>query len=183
MHFVVLVLIDKPISRAHASQQASELLEPYSEHNRDGDGCRWDWWVVGGRWTGYYSGYDASKDPRNQETYTCCNGTGLRDDDIGKKSRIENSDYKCNGCDGTGKTVAFRLVPHEGDIMPVKAVLAVLEQTGAPCAVLTPDGEWHEKDVLFSEKNAPEIMAWEKEVRDILESHRECYAVVADCHS
>lgn len=41
---------------------------------------KWDWWTVGGRWTGLFSDYDPTKDPANLEVCTLCCGTGDRDD-------------------------------------------------------------------------------------------------------
>lgn len=64
---------------------------------------KWDWWCVGGRYSGKFSALDPTKDPRNQRTCFICNGTGRRDDDLGRGARLINPDYTCNGCDGTGK--------------------------------------------------------------------------------
>ena len=32
-----------------------------------------------------------------------CDGTGVREDEIGKKAREKDKEYKCNGCEGKGK--------------------------------------------------------------------------------
>src|SRR5258706_1000221 len=57
--------------------------------------AKWDWWQVGGRWTGsLIPQYDPSEDERNKETCTLCSGTGKRADMPDQE--------KCNGCDGTG---------------------------------------------------------------------------------
>src|SRR5258706_5833810 len=58
-------------------------------------GTKWDWWQVGGRWTGMLiPHYDPSEDERNKETCTLCKGTGKRADMTDQE--------KCNGCNGTG---------------------------------------------------------------------------------
>lgn len=61
---------------------------------------KWDWWTVGGRYTGKLAaGYDPAKDPANTETCWLCGGTGKRTDML-----VENG---CNGCDGTGRKLTF----------------------------------------------------------------------------
>ena len=54
----------------------------------------WDWYQIGGRWTGVLDGYDPSADPANKETCYLCGGTGKRTD-----MEVANG---CNGCRGTG---------------------------------------------------------------------------------
>lgn len=57
--------------------------------------AKWDWWSVGGRWTGYFKpNYDPDTDERNQETCFLCKGSGKRED--------MPEQEKCNGCNGTG---------------------------------------------------------------------------------
>jgi hypothetical protein len=44
---------------------------------------RWDWWQIGGRWTGTFAdGYNPSEDPNNIEVCSLCEGTGQRTDAI-----------------------------------------------------------------------------------------------------
>lgn len=57
---------------------------------------KWDWWQVGGRYTGLLTpDYDPETDPVNQEKCFLCGGTGKRLD-----MQVENG---CNGCRGTGR--------------------------------------------------------------------------------
>ncbi len=64
---------------------------------RTNPSAKWDWWTVGGRWSGaFLAGYDASKDPRNYETCWLCGGTGKRLD-----MEVANG---CNACGGTGRS-------------------------------------------------------------------------------
>ena len=145
----------------------------------------WDWFEIGGRWTGTYSGYDPEKDPRNQEMCDICHGTGKRNDELGKKARKEDPTYTCNGCGGVGKRTKFCLEPHEGDVLPVEAVLAVYEKCGPPFAFITSDGEWVERGRMMmfgmsdDKKSKDE---WKKDAKAILESHKSCTAIVCDCH-
>lgn len=74
---------------------------------------KWDWWVVGGRWSGVLAPrYEPSKDPANQETCWLCQGTGTRCDGV-----TGNQPVRCNGCRGTGISVKFssnwRKVPQD----------------------------------------------------------------------
>lgn len=95
-HFTVLVLTNE-------KKSVEKLLAPYDEdgtffraeqtaHRKAKGGgvrvvrrrpaSRWDWWCVGGRWTGLFSDYDAGKDPRNWSVCNLCGGTGTRPDMI-----------------------------------------------------------------------------------------------------
>jgi len=67
MHFTVLVVIpdrDEQIqTEKQLTQAVSDALEPFSEHKcyqcrDDCESCDkmrcWDWWLIGGRWTGIF---------------------------------------------------------------------------------------------------------------------------------
>lgn len=69
---------------------------------------KWDFWQVGGRWTGMLMPtYEPEQDPRNKETCSICNGTGQRNDQLGKEQRLADPTYTCNGCKGTGIEVKW----------------------------------------------------------------------------
>jgi hypothetical protein len=60
--------------------------------------AKWDWWVIGGRWTGMLiPHYDPDKDPDNRQICVLCQGTGKRTDVSDPELQ-----QKCNGCGGTG---------------------------------------------------------------------------------
>ncbi|NTF17986.1 hypothetical protein G6L37_06185 [Agrobacterium rubi] len=64
---------------------------------------KWDYWTLGGRYAGRLKpGYDPEKDPANQETCYLCDGTGKRDDQIGRDLRLKDPTYTCNSCRGAG---------------------------------------------------------------------------------
>jgi hypothetical protein len=64
---------------------------------------KWDYWTLGGRYSGRLKPhYDPEKDPDNQEPCFICDGTGRRDDEIGREQRLRKPEYRCNGCDGKG---------------------------------------------------------------------------------
>ena len=76
---------------------------------------KWDWYQTGGRWTGYYSDYDPSTDPKNIEVCSLCDGTGMRAgwawidaDGAHYKDDWAKECGGCNGCKGTGNSVKDR---------------------------------------------------------------------------
>ncbi len=56
-HAVVIVAVDGP-ARSIKKQIEYEMA-PFDENGECfGDGSRWDWWTIGGRWTGFFMGKD-----------------------------------------------------------------------------------------------------------------------------
>ncbi len=88
--------------RFPCAQDAIEtILAPYNENGKDYDDNSgwWDWWQIGGRWTGaHVPGYDPDTDPNNIETCKICNGTGFRTDKGGEEQRAKDPTYTCNAC-------------------------------------------------------------------------------------
>ena len=97
----------------------------------------WDWYQVGGRWTGeHFPDYDPNKDPANIETCSLCQGTGFRRDLVGREARLNDRTYTCNSCGtfdrekkvwthgeaGLGKCVKWPTswAFFEGDVVKVK---------------------------------------------------------------
>uniref|UniRef100_UPI003F49400C hypothetical protein n=1 Tax=Pseudonocardia sp. CA-138482 TaxID=3240023 RepID=UPI003F49400C len=91
----------------------------------------WDWWQIGGRWTGWLSGYDPRTDPALTEPCPQCHG------DLAE-------DRGCNGCDSTGRA---RIWPtswprHDGDIVVMSpAEAAALPEGKMPFALFTHGAE------------------------------------------
>jgi len=151
---------------------------------------KWDWWTIGGRWTGYLRpDYDPTTDPRNLATCVWCRGTGQRNDTLGQQERIKDPTYTCNGCRGTGKEVVFPSKyappPEGGNVAPVSHVLKLLDagENVLPFAMVRPSGEWLEKGkmgwwaIVSDEKEN-----WKQTGRAILEEYADHYAIVVDCH-
>tara|TARA_R110002020_G_scaffold166330_3_gene354254 strand:+ start:561 stop:992 length:432 start_codon:yes stop_codon:yes gene_type:complete len=59
MHYAVLAIVDKNPSGG-SGLTLEQTLENH-EHSQ------WDWYCVGGRWTGLFDGYNPETDPRNLE--------------------------------------------------------------------------------------------------------------------
>lgn len=137
MHYFGSAIVPPGTSYADAHDLATKLLAPYDENlceHEDDCSCErvWDWWVIGGRWTGALSEYDPTLDPANYERCFICGGSGQR-------KRTESpfagdwtdqqwegwlqSSGGCNGCQGKGEALSFRFQPHEGDVAPVRFAL------------------------------------------------------------
>lgn len=190
-HFATLVLVDEPLTREQADEAVTPLLAPYDENGEwFAEGSRWDWWVVGGRWTGALDpDYDPLTDPRNTEVCDLCSGTGTRPDGLARfGAEWVKSTNGCNGCGGKGTRVAFSLAEHERDVRPVAELP---EGSFVPGAVVTPDGRWHEQGragfwgmTIEDEEGNGEKPAevWAAAVKAMLEQHPEATAVIVDCH-
>jgi hypothetical protein len=196
--------------------------------------AKWDWYQIGGRWTGVLDNYNPEKDPKNQEPCPYCKTTGIRTDLASKDEEITQSKVTvvqlaeaftnfyqvmsklqnvstneeellkkqandiaesiggkvCNACRGTGVLTSFttQWVSHSGDVMPVTDLLALSNEEfdkRVGFAVVTPDGEWHEKGEMgwfgiSSCEVDPED--WKEAVRVLLTLNKDCNMVVVDCH-
>lgn len=193
-HFAVLVLC--PSGTTTPEPVLSTLLAPYDEQGEWGrDGSRWDWYTVGGRFTGLLDAtYEPDKDPRNLQTCQMCGGTGDRASFRGEP-RHNQHPSGCNGCitgaDGkaTGIEVKWptQWAPVDTDVMP--AINIDMDRLRfVPGAVVTPDGKWHERVEdgygMFGSKRGDELPEdeWDRQFSALLEAHRDALAVVVDCH-
>lgn len=154
MHYSVIVMIEK--ERTDIEKAVAEKLERY-------EGPFWDWYQIGGRWTGRLDNYDPEKDPKNIETCDLCKGTGKRED-----MKVENG---CNGCLGKGTRVKWptEWEPREGDCQSLEKI----PEDFKPHSFVDFYGRW-----LYE---IPEE-EWKKEIAD--NYHRDNYkAVIVDCHN
>jgi len=101
---------------------------------------QWDWYTIGGRWSGMFSDYDPSTDPRNLETCTRCSGSGFDPHAL---------EEKCPKCEGTKTTEKWSNAPQpEANILPMETIRKkFLSDKGQfhTYALLTPEGEWVEQ--------------------------------------
>ena len=173
-----------------ASEYHGHVLDPKTRrfgsfHNPD---AKWDFWSVGGRWTGYFRPiYDPEKDAANIEMCRLCGGTGQRNDHVLRGT--------CNGCNGLGCCPKWptQWAAYKNDVVGVsrfRAELLAKRIEHPPFALLTPDG-WHEKGemlwwAMVADEKKP--AAWRKEVLRILKANetgpdgRPNFAVIVDCH-
>ena len=157
---------------------------------------KWDWYQVGGRWEGeLVEGYDAKDDVRNYEKCYLCEGTGLRNDEIGEKDRAKNPDYGCNGCHlsySEGKTAKLPNgkpalgMKRKFDNAPTGTNVAFMKDIAKdfkPFAFVTPRYEWVEKAEMgwfATTRNSNE--EYEKQWEDALKTYGDNVAVLVDCH-
>lgn len=163
MHYFALVFIP---AEGAVDKHVERLMKPYLE---DGNEGWWDWYQIGGRWTGWLTGYDPTKDPGNIKTCWLCDGTGTRRDMV-----VANG---CNGCRGTGRMLewATNWKRHDGDVQPVARVADMLGDR-TPFALVDETGAAHRDDVGEDEP-------WRKELRAYLDRNRDGRVVVVDYHS
>lgn len=139
MHYLtVAIMPDGVTSYTKAKEIVAGILEPHRE--RDGEGPDddfvgvWDWYQVGGRWTGKYSEYDPEDDPRNADEVR-----GYKAERTGRKIKWP-TDWR----------------EFEGDLVPVSYILNMRE---FPVYVFTPDGRcighWKEES---AEAHAVEVV-------------------------
>ena len=143
---------------------------------------KWDWWVIGGRFTGGFTPeYEPGKDPQNIETCDLCEGTGTRKVPVPVDPKWKPKPGECNGCNGKGKKVAFTLAEYGGDIM----LASKLPKDYVPFAIVDPKGQWHEKGEMgwwAMVSNEKDEKAWEKEAKDLLSRYDLSLAVLCDLH-
>jgi len=135
MHMYALVVIPDDAEDIDAAVTAA--MEPYLEEwdeETEAHTGWWDWWTIGGRYSGRLDGYDPTTNPENSEPCTLCDATGIR-----KDMAILNG---CNGCAGTGTAQKWptRWAFHPGDIGTVAQI------TKPPYTLVTPTGAVHKED-------------------------------------
>lgn len=112
-HAVVIVALsedDIAAAGGDVDSAVSHQMEPFDENGCDEmfeEGSRWDWWVIGGRWTGKLTGYEPLKDRDNYDRCWLCEGTGSRPLSPETMREISAAGHPvigngCNGCMGTG---------------------------------------------------------------------------------
>lgn len=183
MHYSVLVLI--PEADLPVEDMVAAMLAPFNKNQHE-EG-HWDWYQIGGRWTGRLSGYDPQADPDNIETCHLCNGTGERP---GGREQFGDEWYEwchgCNGCQGKGTAIKWpnQWKHHEGDIMPVDKL--PVDVTAFAVVYPTREGPvWQPREVWDRDvKKRQEDPEWqERTLPGILGMYRDHVAVMVDCHN
>lgn len=172
MHMLAAVIVPDGTTRDSAEEVVAPIMEPFNEAIDYNTGW-WDWWQVGGRYTGYYAEYDPTTDPRNQETCRLCAGTGTRRD-----MTVANG---CNGCEGTGTARRWPTdwAPIEDDIVPARILLA--PGMRLPFSVVTPDGVWHRQ--TWNGEDWIDDEDWPATVQKAIKPYADQRFAVVDYHS
>ena len=116
MHTLCLLVL--PPGR-NSREHIAIALEPFNE-NTDYERGWWDWYQVGGRFTGIFDDYSPRQDPRNLETCRVCHGIGVH----------PKSQQACAQCEGGGIDHKWptEWVPYPGDITTPEKVLAIQQE-------------------------------------------------------
>lgn len=140
---------------------------------------KWDFFMIGGRWTGLFDGYDPETDPANIETCWLCGGTGKRLD-------MEVYDG-CNGCQGAGKRIKWPTEWgfHPGDIVSAKWLKENFdEERMRPFFFVGLDGVWHEKETWDGEHfRANEGFDLNFQSSFLWSLPDDCYLAIVDIHN
>jgi hypothetical protein len=190
VHYLLIALAPKDVDAVeHIERNLADYVDYLQTYNGrwstpDGHkGFTHDYWLVGGRWTGWLTGYKPCEDPANREL--CA-------------ERFEGHPKDCARCKGTGfhPKWPFFWVPYYGDVGTVEQALAkehppcavlhddmgtakkILSNEHLPYALLTEDGVW----INLQERSGEEIIDHTADMRAALEARRDLQAVVVDCH-
>ncbi len=148
-HACVIIAIDavNPRDRAEIEAAVAFQMAPYDENDEwFRDGSRWDWYQIGGRFTGMLSDYDPRKDPRNIGVCEVCAGTGIRPGGLAEFGQDWFEQMKgCNGCKGAGTRLNWGFVPFDGDIVQIKSLERSKIQ---PAHAFLHERHWHEGERL-----------------------------------
>jgi len=188
MHYSNLVIIERNTENKDKSIErlVAEAMGPHED-----SGGFWDWYQIGGRWTGLFDNYDPTKEPENNEVCWLCHGTGLRNDDIGKAQREADPNYTCNSCGGKGIAVKWptQFKNYPGDIIPISQLTE--EHLKRFYRVVTPYGAfanerwlpWHKaNEVAFQKLEMPTLEWIKEEFENGKYGQGEFFAVVVDNH-
>lgn len=173
MHYLAFVEIhpDTELTAPGIEEAVATAMEPYietwDEETGESSGF-WDWYQIGGRWTGHFDGYDPMADPKNQEICWLCHGTGVRADPVGVKLGYDarvievggfydiEADHPrlgqigwCNGCNGKGISVKFAgdSTPRLGDV----ATRLQVAEIEAPYTLVRLNGSVTHREVYVSD--------------------------------
>jgi hypothetical protein len=127
VHFYALVVIP---ADGDVDELVAQAMAPFDDSADSPDRLLWDWYQIGGRYTGSLSGYDPWSDPSLLETCEYCGGSGLRDDDVGRAARAADPAYTCNGCRGSGERWIWSTgwPRHDGDVVDAVDVIVRLPE-------------------------------------------------------
>ena len=180
MHYKVIVIIEKPDPDAPFLPAVESAVE--HKLRRFGDGAEWDWYQIGGRYTGGFDGYDPDADARNMEKCWLCGGTGDRASWRGEPKANQHP-TGCNGCAGKGFAVTWptQWPTRPEDVMPVAQMTD--EQLKTFAVVVSGDWfgreryePWREYGEAFQAQSMPTLEWLKREYGDHL-------AVIVDCHN
>lgn len=209
MHYSCMVVIP-PGYTGDVNEYVERAMAPYDEQLEveeyvEEDGTTymhnpqsfWDWYQIGGRWTGHFARdeYDPELDRRNWEPCNICQGTGMRTDKLGNDARKRDPSYTCNACSGSaerGLPVGWRIkwptewVNDVGNIRRLGDVREYVEGEGRPYYLVhegVSRSEVHNPDWDSSSGDYSDYLIATTDVEDVIKKlSDDCTLVVIDCH-
>jgi len=173
MHYYVLAILG-PTN--HPEAKLDELLKPFYE-------SEYDWYQIGGRYTGMLTGYKPSDDPKNVEVCEQCKGTG-------DNKNLEPPEWKkqcggCNGCRGKGVRAKWPTdwERYSGDIQQVSDV--EITEANSPYAFVVGD-KWVAPEAIVKEDGKYKSRDNNKfgfQLEEALKNNQDGIVVVVDCHN
>lgn len=186
MHFSCVVGVPAGSNDTH--QAVENILAPFFFDDPDaGNNAFWDWWQIGGRFTGYFApNYNPETDPRNMETCDLCAGTGMRDwsgCDV-TPEWIEECGG-CNGCRGVGVRLKWptQWAPFELDRVTHDQAVRFFNSDDCMLPYRVVIGEQVIASDEFDGEKFVATPNWRDVVLNAVNLHRGCDFVIVDYHS
>jgi hypothetical protein len=152
-HYNIGVIIDPKVEKP--DEEVSRLMQPFDENDSANAEPHWDWWVIGGRWDGEIQGK-------------------YRDDnDGGFNFGDEHHKIEFNMVPIKSLLIVKEPVPQQ-----VMARLTRKPLGWIPHAIVTPEGQWHEKESGWGEPDP----GWEAKVMELYSAYSEYNIVSVDMH-
>lgn len=157
MHYHAEVWVpEKPRNKKHAEAILSHMLSSYHEETGSKNAF-YDFYSIGGRWTGAHDDYDPASNPLNYKACWLCNGSGVRPNTDCSHSRGCNGcshSRGCNGCGGTGMELNWptEFVFHQGDMMSVEEAKKLKPELDAYTLIIAPTGKRKRPQIVHMEK-------------------------------
>lgn len=140
MHYGNLIIIERPDDADEPLDLEAAVAQAMGPH--EDQGGFWDWYQIGGRWTGHLDGYDPDADPKNQEPCRFCKATGTTTAAVAAQypAYEEHVDKPCIQCKGTGTRTTWPTswAQHPGDVQPIENLTE--EAYGHFYRVISPSG-------------------------------------------
>ncbi len=199
MHMMALVALP-PGYDGDVEEAVAKILAPYDEALQiepvmeDGETywtnprSFWDWWQIGGRWTGALSDYNPAADPANVEICDLCSGTGSRPDGARFGAEWMESTGGCNGCGGKGTRTKWPTAwaRYDGDVARWGDVRerVLVHGDGLPYTAVVGEAVAHRQRYDPNQPHGERFVQTD-EVRPLLESLSDdaIVVVVVDYHS
>ncbi len=202
MHFLTIVALP-PGYQGDIEEGVVHMMEPFDEnaHMHDWEPedeqwtnaqSLWDWYQIGGRWTGHLGDYDPEADPANREVCEYCGGTGDRPELITLVSQAWYDEVGCNGCRGTGIRVKWptEWVQGESNVARLGDVREILEtEEGRPYYLVAAEAveRAERRNPDFNRISGDWSKYWIAQPETVIDAIRklsdDCTVVVVDCHS